>query len=271
MGDWVTLTIDRSQPPNKKLKNPLRLPFENRKLTADAVMFDLDGTLIDTVPIYYEIIDIVFAELGVPAVSRQTLIEAMDDGDFNWGHVLPDHMKKSRIELSKKASGIIDEIAPAMFHKQAKLIPGTDVIFKEIAGTGIKIGLVTSTPAQRMAVKLIPLSNAGLVHLLEVIVTADDVHHKKPSAEPLILCSQRLGVSPQKCVYVGDTRVDIRAGKAANMGTVGVLTGFDDYDALKNETPDAIINSIAQLSETLRMAPAPSRGHPHTPGSAGGR
>ena len=104
-----------------------------------------------------------------------------------------------------------------------------------------------------MAVKLIPLSNAGLVHLLEVIVTADDVRHKKPSAEPLIQCSQKLGVPPQKCEYVGDTRVDIRAGKAASMGTVGVLTGFDDYDALKNETPDAIINSIAQLNEILEI------------------
>lgn len=52
-------------------------------------------------------------------------------------------------------------------------------------------------------------------------------------------------------VYVGDTRVDIRAGNAAGMKTVGVLTGFDDYDALKNELPDAIIDSIAQLCETL--------------------
>lgn len=227
------------------------MPFENQKLTVDAVMFDLDGTLIDSVPIYYEIIDIVFAELEVPAVSRETLLEAMDDGDFNWDFVLPDHMKKRKSELNEKARVIIDEIAPAMFHNQVKLIPGTEVIFKEIAATGIKIGLVTSTPAQRMAVKMIPLSNAGLVHLLEVIVTADDVRHKKPSAEPLIQCSQKLGIPLKKCVYVGDTRVDIRAGKAANMGTVGVLTGFDDYDVLKNEMPDAIINSIAQLGETL--------------------
>jgi HAD superfamily hydrolase (TIGR01509 family) len=229
----------------------IQLAYENRNLTVDAVMFDLDGTLIDTVPIYYEIIDIVFAELGVPVVSRETLMEAMDDGDFNWGRVLPDHMKKRENELGKKARGIVDEIAPAMFHKQVKLIPGTDVLFNEIAVAGIKIGLVTSTPAQRMAVKMVPLRNAGLVDLLEVIVTADDVRHKKPSAEPLIQCSQKLGIPLEKCVYVGDTRVDIRAGKAADMGTVGVLTGFDDYDALKNETPDAIIDSIAQLSEIL--------------------
>ena len=224
---------------------------ENRKLSVDAVMFDLDGTLIDTVPIYYEIIDIVFAELGVPAVSRETLMEAMDDGDFDWNYVLPDHMKNRKIELTEKARGIVDEIAPPMFHKKIKLIPGTDDFFKEIAITGIKIGLVTSTPAQMMAIKMIPLSKAGLEKQLEVIVTADDVRSKKPSAEPLVQCSQKLGVPPKKCVYVGDTRVDIRAGKAAGMKTVGVLTGFDDYEALKKERPDAIIDSIAQLDGVI--------------------
>ena len=228
---------------------------ENSKLTVDAVMFDLDGTLIDSVPIYYKIIDIVFAKLGVPAVSREALMEAMDDGEFDWNCVLPEHMKSRKTELTGKARGIIDEIAPAMFHKQIKLIPGTEDLFKEIAITGIKIGLVTSTPAQMMAVKMIPLSEAGLEKQLRVIVTADDVRNKKPSAEPLVQCSQKLGVPLKKCVYVGDTRVDIRAGKAADMATVGVLTGFDDYDALKKETPDAIIDSIAQLSEILMICP----------------
>jgi HAD superfamily hydrolase (TIGR01509 family) len=233
----------------------LRLSSENRKMTVNAVMFDLDGTLIDTVPIYYEIIAIVFAKLGVPAVSRETLMEAMNDGEFDWSCVLPEDMKSRKVELTQKARGIVDEIAPSMFHKQIKLIPGTDDLFKEIAIAGIKIGLVTSTPAQMMAVKMIPLAKAGLEKQIEAIVTADDVRHKKPSAEPLIQCSQKLGVPLKECVYVGDTRVDIRAGKAAGMKTVGVLTGFDDYDALNNETPDAIIDGIAQLSDTLMIRP----------------
>ena len=233
------------------------LTLENLKLNVDAVVFDLDGTLIDTVPIYYEIIDIVFAELGVPAVSRATLQEAMDDGEFDWGCVLPENMKNRKQEVSQKARKIVDAIAPPMFQRQVKLIPGTNVILREIASLGAKIGLVTSTPAQNMKAKMIPVRNAGLDHLLEVIVTADDVQNKKPSPEPLVQCSEKLGVPLKKCVYVGDTRVDIRAGKAAGMKTVGVLTGFDDYDALKNELPDAIINSIAQLNELLVVRPRP--------------
>ena len=53
------------------------------------------------------------------------------------------------------------------------------------------------------------------------------------------------------CVYVGDTRVDIRSGNAAGMKTVGVLTGFDDFKALEKEKPDAIIGSIVHLDKTL--------------------
>ncbi|MGD8290630.1 MAG: HAD hydrolase-like protein, partial [Desulfobacterales bacterium] len=126
--------------------------LDNRKLTVDAVMFDLDGTLIDSVPIYYEIIDIVFAKLGVPTVPRKTLLKAMDNGDFDWDCVLPESMKKDKDALRQKARQIIDQIGPPMFHQQVRLIPGTAVAFQKIAAAGIKTGLVTSTPAQNMAV-----------------------------------------------------------------------------------------------------------------------
>jgi len=227
------------------------LPLANQKLEVKAVMFDLDGTLIDSAPIYYEIIDIVFARLEIPPVTRNTLQEAMDDGDFDWDFVLPADMKSRKEEIIAKARTIIDDIAPALFGKQIKSIPGAADVCRKIASRRIKIGLVTSTPGDYISVKLAPLKAAGIENLLEVIVTADDVVNKKPHAEPLIKGSQKLGVAVEHCVYVGDTRVDIRAGKAAGMKTVGVLTGFDDYEALKKENPDAVIESIAQLDEAI--------------------
>ena len=227
------------------------MPFLNKKLKVEAVLFDLDGTLIDSAPIYYQIIDIVFERLGVPSVPRKTLQEAMDDGDFDWDFVLPDPMKPRKEELIAEARKIIDDIAPPMFRRQIKLIPGAAEICKKIAAQGMKIGLVTSTPTDYISVKLTPMRKAGVENLLQVIITADDVINKKPHAEPILKGSKELEVSVEQCVYVGDTRVDIRAGNAAGMKTVGVLTGFDDYEALKKEDPDAIIDSIAQLDETL--------------------
>ena len=223
----------------------------NHNLSVSAVMFDLDGTLIDSAPIYYQIIDVVFANLGVPSVPKKTLQEAMDDGDFDWDYVLPDHMQNRKTELIDTAREIIDDIAPTLFRKQNKLIDGTVETLKQIAAKDLRMGIVTSTPMEYLKIKMTPLEKAGIDKLMEIVITADDVVEKKPAAEPLVKGSERLGVPLNKCAYVGDTRVDIRAGKAAGMKTVGVLTGFDDYDALNNEKPDAIIESIAQLNETL--------------------
>jgi len=227
------------------------LPFVNKKLKVEAVLFDLDGTLIDSAPIYYQIIDIVFEKLGVPPVPRKTLQEAMDDGDFDWDFVLPDPMKPRKEELIAEARKIIDDIAPPMFRKQIKLVPGAAEICRKIAAQGMKIGLVTSTPEDYISFKLVPLQETGIEKLLQVIITADDVVNKKPHAEPLLKGSKELEVAVEHCVYVGDTRVDIRSGNAAGMKTVGVLTGFDDFEALKRENPDAIIDSIAQLDEPI--------------------
>jgi HAD superfamily hydrolase (TIGR01509 family) len=225
--------------------------FVNGKLDVEAVLFDLDGTLIDSAPIYYQIIDVVFERLGVPPVSRQILQDAMDDGDFDWNYVLPDSIKHRKEDLIVEARGIIDDIAPPMFRQQIKLIPGAAEVCAKIAARNLKMGLVTSTPRDYLAAKLVPLRDAEIENLLQVIVTADDVTHKKPHAEPLIKGSKALETAAGQCVYVGDTRVDIRAGVAAGMKTVGVMTGFDDFDTLEKEKPDAILSSIARLSEAL--------------------
>ena len=175
----------------------------------------------------------------------------MKNGEFEWDLVLPDAMKDRKKQLIEKAREIIEEIAPPMFHDQIKLIPGAADILKKIAALGLKLALVTSSLREYMAIKLVPLAQADVEALFEIIITADDVKNKKPHAEPLVMCSEKLGLAPGNCVYVGDTRVDIKAGKAAGMRTVAVLTGFDDYIALERETPDAIIESVSDLKTML--------------------
>ena len=116
-----------------------------------------------------------------------------------------------------------------------------------------KIGLVTSTQKHYLETKMLPLKNAAIDKLIEVIITSDDVKERKPAPDPLIMCAQQLELKPADCVYVGDTTTDMKSGKAAGMYTVGVLTGFDDYDALQTEQPDAIIDSIRNLSEVVAV------------------
>jgi HAD superfamily hydrolase (TIGR01509 family) len=225
--------------------------MNGNKLQVDAVLFDLDGTLIDSIGIYFKIVDIIFERLNLPPVSREAIVEAVRDGDFDWNSVLPDDVEDRKDKIISDAVEIIYEIYPRMFGKDLRLISGADRVLETIACDGLRIGLVTSTPQQGMDYKMQPLKKAGVDRLFEAIITTDDIQNKKPAAEPLIECLKRLQVDANRSVYVGDTRVDIKAGKSAGMKTIGVLTGFDDRPALEEEAPDAIIQSVRDLPNII--------------------
>ena len=216
-------------------------------LALDAVIFDLDGTLINTPEAYYRVVQAAFARLGLPPVPRKTLYHAASDSDFNWDEVLPDERSVSKEDLIIKIRAVIREIIPQFFPKEVRMIDGAADTLKEIAGAGPKIGIVTSTPIKLLEKKWFPLRESGIDRLVDAIITPDDVSARKPDPEPLVVCVKALDASLERSVYVGDTCGDMRAGKAAGMKTVGVLTGFATCDALKKEGPDLILESVAGL------------------------
>jgi HAD superfamily hydrolase (TIGR01509 family) len=226
---------------------------DQNKLCVHAVIFDMDGTLIDSIDIYFKIVEVALERLKLPQVSRKQILDAAENGDFNWELVLPDEVHHKKDEIIGQAWEIINEIATQMFEENLKLIRGADNILQSISKSIPRIGLVTSTQRNYLKIKMQPLKRAGVEKLFEVIITSDDVPNRKPDPDPLIECAKQLDVDPNKCVYVGDTRTDIKAGKAAGMKTVGVLTGFDDYDMLAKEGPDAIIDSIRNLLEVIEV------------------
>ncbi len=221
------------------------------KLKVAAVIFDLDGTLIDSIDTYFKIVEIALERLNLPPVSRSKILAAAESENFKWELVLPPEVLSSNEHIIDEAWSVINEIAPQMFADRLDIFQGADSILKMISASGLKMGLVTSTQKHYLKTKMQPLKNAGVDNLIEVIVTSDDVDKRKPAPDPLIMCAQELELKPDRCVYVGDTTTDIQAGKAAGMLTVGVLTGFDDYDSLKKEQPDAIIDSIYNLNKVL--------------------
>ena len=93
---------------------------------------------------------------------------------------------------------------------------------------------------------------------MEVVISAGDAERKKPHPDPLMLCQERMGLDAHACAYVGDTSMDIAAGRAAGMKTIGVLTGFDSRDDLFQENPDHIIDSISDLPLILDLYDPPS-------------
>ena len=227
------------------------MSYANSQFVCDAVIFDLDGTLIDSTDVYLRILNVAFERLSLPLFSKEDILDLLIEGDFDWNKILPADLKSRKEEIIQKAMEIMREIYPQMFREEVKLIPGAADILREVSVGGMKIGLVTSTDAKYLAPKLYPLEASGIVDLLQVIITTDKTPNKKPSADPLIECGKRLCVEMERTVYVGDSRIDIRAGKAAGTMTVGVLTGVDGYEALRAEEPDTILDSVVGLREIL--------------------
>jgi HAD superfamily hydrolase (TIGR01662 family) len=227
------------------------MPLKQKKLKVKGIIFDLDGTLIDSIEIYFTIVEKVLERLHLPPVSRAGILAAAESENFNWDLVLPEELTKRKTEIIDQAWEIVDEIAPPLFEKNVKLMPGADRILKRMASDGLKVGLVTSTRRSYLKIKMQPLKTAGVAELFEAIITSDDTQKRKPAADPLIACAQKLRLDPNQCAYVGDTHTDMQAGRAAGMKTIGVLTGFDPLELLQKETPDAIIESIGHLMEVI--------------------
>ncbi len=224
---------------------------KRKKLKVGAVIFDLDGTLIDSIDIYFMIVEKALERLKLPPVSRNRILAAAESEDFNWELILPQEALSRKDKIIDKAWEVINEIAPRMIEDHMELIQGADTIVENLSSNGLKIGLVTSSQKQYLEIKMQPLKHAGVEELFEVIITTDDVLKRKPAPDPLITCAQQLDMKPGNCVYVGDTATDIKAGKAAGMRTIGVLTGFDEYAILENEKPDAIMESVRNLLEVI--------------------
>ena len=238
-GDMVDIRIDR----NMKKKNPC--------FHVDAVLFDLDGTLIDSIESYYRIVEIALEKMKLPTVSRKTIFMAAKNDTFNWDMVLPDVPGCSQKKTAAKARKMIEKIYPEQFLKNVKPFPDTGKIIQQLFDHNIKIGIVTSTPKKNIHDKLEILKQAGISNLIDSVISDEDVERKKPFPDPLILCRDRMGFSSNQCVYVGDMGIDIIAGKSAGMKTIGILTGFETRKGLEDKKPDAIIESISELPGVL--------------------
>ena len=217
----------------------------------DAVAFDLDGTLINSMDAYIRILKTAFKQMGLKEDARQMVLSAMREGGFDWNSLFPAYEGEQRQTMMEKARALITGIYSRTFRQEVKLIPGAAKVLTDIPGMGLKPALVTATHIKFLEDKLYPLKQAGVGQVFHAVITIDDVPRGKPAPDPLVECAKRLSVGVEKMLYVGDTCADIRAGKAAGTLTVGVLTGADDSPSLKAEAPDALLDSIADLPELL--------------------
>lgn len=215
----------------------------------EAVLFDLDGTLIDSAPDLGTAADQMRTDRGLaslPLSDYRTMAGAGARGmiDVAFG-LAPGHAQFEALKeefFSNYESRLT--VLTYAFDGVAELIAG-------IIGLGLKWGVVTNKSVRFT----LPLTQAmPLFNTAQTIVSGDTTPHAKPHPAPLLEAARQLGVAPDRCLYVGDDERDILAGRAAGMTTVAASYGY--LGASANTAAwkaDATIDSPGRLLNFLRM------------------
>jgi HAD superfamily hydrolase (TIGR01509 family) len=206
------------------------------------VIFDVDGTLADSIGFFYEIALEILRLAGAPPVSQEQVFALMRLGDAApLEKLFPPDFPNPSATLKR----ITDERMHDWmrhYHDKTAAIPGSIELLHELHGQGVQLGIATSSG------RALPfLDHWGVRHLFQGIVGREDVENRKPHPEPILKGLDHLQLAAQEVIYVGDSIIDIRAGKAAGVATVGVLTGTSPQHILHQEGPDHILESVATL------------------------
>lgn len=209
----------------------------------DAVIFDLDGTLVDTVPARIGAWRETFAEAGIPV--EDGVLEPMIGMD---GRALArDVARGAGRTLDEAEAERIDRLAGERFdrHNHTPVpLPGARAALDRLDALGVTWAIATSSRAEQVAASVDALSLAGAPR----IVDGSRVAHAKPEPDLLLLAASELGVEPQRTWYVGDSTWDMRAAVAAGMRPIGVLAGAAvDESALRMAGAVQVLATLDEL------------------------
>lgn len=215
-----------------------------------AILFDLDGTLVDSVPDLANALDSALEMVGLPATGQGNA--------RNWVGNGIERLVKRGLTGDLQA-----EPDPALFEQTLKhfrqayeahngqasvLFPGVLSGLQKFHEAGIPIGVVTNKATQFTG----PLLEAlGVANFFGVVVCGDTLAQSKPEPEPLWYGIEQLGAKPETSWMVGDSRHDMAAARAAGMKAIAVPYGYNHGESVEQAGPDLLVPTIEALADQL--------------------
>lgn len=202
----------------------------------ELVLFDLDGTLIDTIDLIYLSFKHATTIVLNEDLSREKLLR-------NIGRPLLDQMKVFSEEKKEDLMSTYHEYNFKNHDRMVSAYPGVPKVLGALSKSS-RIGVVTS---KRRDLALRGIELCGLSGYIEKVVAMEDTTEHKPGPAPVLLALKEFDIKKEKSIFIGDSPFDIQAGKAAGVEAVGVTWGpFSKKELLKNK-PDHIIDQIEEL------------------------
>ena len=214
------------------------------------IAFDLDGTLVDSVPDLTAATDRMLVQLGRPAAG--------EDKVRGWvGNGAAMLVKRA---LAGSADPALVELVDAQLHldaihlfrtcyqeengRQSLLYPGVQEVLEAFAGLGIKMAVITNKP---LVFTEPLLEYLGITGFFQSVLGGECLPHRKPHPLPLLYTCERLGVEPKHALMVGDSRNDVEAAKAAGMTSAALTYGYNHGEPVSASDPDWLLDDFREL------------------------
>lgn len=210
------------------------------------VMFDLDGTLMDSVPDLAAAVDKMLMLLGREPAG----IERVRDWVGNGSRVLVRRALAGGLNHDGVADELADE-ALALFmqayaggHELTAVYPGVRDCLDWLRERRVKLAIITNKPAQFIEPLL---EEKGLAGYFDWLVGGDTLPQQKPDPAALFWVMDKAGVAPSESLFVGDSRNDVRAAKAATVRCVALTYGYNHGEPIADEQPALVLDDLREL------------------------
>ncbi|AIQ38742.1 pyrophosphatase PpaX [Paenibacillus sp. FSL R7-0297] len=204
----------------------------------ECVLFDLDGTIVNTNELIISSFMHALKENNLPALTREEIIPHMGTTLQQQMSAFSGLQDTSVLELSYRSYNY------AHHDELIRSFPHVNETMEGLLSRGIKLGIVT-TKIRPTTLKALEMFD--LLKYMETIVTVNDVSQAKPHPEPVLTAVANLGVDPARTLMVGDSAVDIQSAKAAGVRVAAVAWSLKGEDTLRKYGPDYIIHDMKDL------------------------
>ncbi|VUT14800.1 phosphoglycolate phosphatase [Klebsiella pasteurii] len=227
------------------------------------VAFDLDGTLVDSAPGLTAAVDNALYALELPMAGEERVVTWIGNGAdvliqraLTWarqeraalraaqGKPSVDHDDIPQAEQQAILRKLFDRYYGEVAEEGSFLFPAVADTLGALHAKGLPLALVTNKPTPFVAPILASLD---IAKYFTVVIGGDDVKNKKPHPEPLLLVAEKLGLAPGELLFVGDSRNDIQAAKAAGCSSIGLTYGYNYGEPISLSEPDRIFDQFNEL------------------------
>lgn len=212
------------------------------------IAFDLDGTLLDSVPDLAIAADQAVQALGYPSVSEAQVRDYVGNGaDVLIGRALSQSLQVSAAlsdELCQKARALFDDFYAQTGHKNSHLYSNVTSTLRHLAEQGLTLAIITNKPS-----KFVPaiLEQHGIAEYFVDVLGGDAFEKKKPDPMALNWLMEKHQVSPEQMLMVGDSKNDILAAKNAACRSFGLTYGYNHGEPISDSQPDFVADDISEL------------------------